>query len=139
MWCYICFIKQKTAYEMRISDWSSDVCSADLADPQEGQRPRRSAEAEAALCGRCDLGLGEVSSGELLLADDPHGRLARVVVEPLDVEHAVEVVELVLEAAGQDVVGLDRDLVAVEREHGSTTWRDTGGMSVWISGVAGQR
>src|SRR3546814_12246554 len=26
-----CFFKQKTAYEMRISDWSSDVCSSDLA------------------------------------------------------------------------------------------------------------
>src|SRR3546814_2405155 len=24
------FFKQKTAYEMRISDWSSDVCSSDL-------------------------------------------------------------------------------------------------------------
>src|SRR3546814_7044339 len=40
------FFKQKTAYEMRISDWSSDVCSSDLAlairrtegddDPQRG-------------------------------------------------------------------------------------------------------
>src|SRR3546814_1192080 len=36
--CYICvfvsclffFFKQKTAYEMRISDWSSDMCSSDL-------------------------------------------------------------------------------------------------------------
>src|SRR3546814_4104165 len=28
---YLCFVfKQKTAYEMRISDWSSDVCSSDL-------------------------------------------------------------------------------------------------------------
>src|SRR3546814_6570932 len=27
-WCF--FFKQKTAYEMRISDWSSDVCSSDL-------------------------------------------------------------------------------------------------------------
>src|SRR3546814_19914555 len=27
--CFFCF-KQKTAYEMRISDWSSDVCSSDL-------------------------------------------------------------------------------------------------------------
>src|SRR3546814_5755903 len=27
------FVKQKTAYEMRISDWSSDVCSSDLPDP----------------------------------------------------------------------------------------------------------
>src|SRR3546814_4220178 len=26
------FFKQKTAYEMRISDWSSDVCSSDLPD-----------------------------------------------------------------------------------------------------------
>src|SRR3546814_8297372 len=33
-WCSVCrcffFFKQKTAYEMRISDWSSDVCSSDL-------------------------------------------------------------------------------------------------------------
>src|SRR3546814_8627392 len=28
---YFFFFKQKTAYEMRISDWSSDVCSSDLA------------------------------------------------------------------------------------------------------------
>src|SRR3546814_5569769 len=28
------FFKQKTAYEMRISDWSSDVCSSDLSDHQ---------------------------------------------------------------------------------------------------------
>src|SRR3546814_10464880 len=27
---YFFFFKQKTAYEMRISDWSSDVCSSDL-------------------------------------------------------------------------------------------------------------
>src|SRR3546814_6667995 len=26
------FVKQKTAYEMRISDWSSDVCSSDLGE-----------------------------------------------------------------------------------------------------------
>src|SRR3546814_14825447 len=29
---YFFFFKQKTAYEMRISDWSSDVCSSDLLD-----------------------------------------------------------------------------------------------------------
>src|SRR3546814_393938 len=28
-------VKQKTAYEMRISDWSSDVCSSDLAQPAQ--------------------------------------------------------------------------------------------------------
>src|SRR3546814_17040429 len=31
--CYFFFFKQKTAYEMRISDWSSDVCSSDLHQP----------------------------------------------------------------------------------------------------------
>src|SRR3546814_8251739 len=31
--CFVFFFcKQKTAYEMRISDWSSDVCSSDLFD-----------------------------------------------------------------------------------------------------------
>src|SRR3546814_2912261 len=29
---FIFFFKQKTAYEMRISDWSSDVCSSDLTE-----------------------------------------------------------------------------------------------------------
>src|SRR3546814_3087580 len=33
---FVCFFffKQKTAYEMRISDWSSDVCSSDLVSDQ---------------------------------------------------------------------------------------------------------
>src|SRR3546814_8370963 len=40
------FFKQKTAYEMRISDWSSDVCSSDLhlpadAEPDERHRGKR--------------------------------------------------------------------------------------------------
>src|SRR3546814_6772614 len=30
---FVFFFKQKTAYEMRISDWSSDVCSSDLPIP----------------------------------------------------------------------------------------------------------
>src|SRR3546814_3163098 len=35
MLCYVFFFfKQKTAYEMRISDWSSDVCSSDLENSQ---------------------------------------------------------------------------------------------------------
>src|SRR3546814_6890401 len=35
---YACFFffKQKTAYELRISDWSSDVCSSDLNGRSEG-------------------------------------------------------------------------------------------------------
>src|SRR3546814_10489833 len=39
---YFFFIKQKTAYEMRMSDWSSDVCSSDLLDGDHMlARPRR--------------------------------------------------------------------------------------------------
>src|SRR3546814_3304709 len=33
--CVLFFFKQKTAYEMRISDWSSDVCSSDLGRLRE--------------------------------------------------------------------------------------------------------
>src|SRR3546814_4058022 len=36
--CIFFFFKQKTAYEMRISDWSSDVCSSDLL-PADRQPP----------------------------------------------------------------------------------------------------
>src|SRR3546814_8672987 len=34
---FIFFFKQKTAYEMRISDWSSDVCSSDLLNAPQVQ------------------------------------------------------------------------------------------------------
>src|SRR3546814_19830003 len=38
MFGVVFFFKQKTAYDMRISDWSSDVCSSDLyADSQNGR------------------------------------------------------------------------------------------------------
>src|SRR3546814_4799305 len=38
--CVVCFFKQKTAYEMRISDWSSDVCSSDLLAIMRGEAQR---------------------------------------------------------------------------------------------------
>src|SRR3546814_1713375 len=45
----IFFFKQKTAYEMRISDWSSDVCSSDLGASRHSHRRARAAR--AARCG----------------------------------------------------------------------------------------
>src|SRR3546814_9034157 len=59
------FFKQKTAYEMRISDWSSDVCSSDLADhPRQGigidggvhvhPDARRQLDADHSLAACCD-------------------------------------------------------------------------------------
>src|SRR3546814_7999462 len=40
------FFKQKTAYEMRISDWSSDVCSSDLQLQQVAEQEGRQAPLE---------------------------------------------------------------------------------------------
>src|SRR3546814_8023707 len=42
------FFKQKTAYEMRISDWSSDVCSSDLVQHPRPERPAVQRQAVAA-------------------------------------------------------------------------------------------
>src|SRR3546814_10433503 len=44
------FFKQKTAYEMRISDWSSDVCSSDLMRDGYDVPPREATEAEIKWC-----------------------------------------------------------------------------------------
>src|SRR3546814_9793674 len=41
----IFFFKQKTAYEMRISDWSSDVCSSDLPPRAPARDPDRDGQA----------------------------------------------------------------------------------------------
>src|SRR3546814_17984426 len=38
MCVFVFFFKQKTAYEMRISDWSSDVCSSDVVEQHQARR-----------------------------------------------------------------------------------------------------
>src|SRR3546814_21033333 len=48
------FFKQKTAYEMRISDWSSDVCSSDLAERRD-RLPARRLRARRRPCGAVAL------------------------------------------------------------------------------------
>src|SRR3546814_2783432 len=42
------FFKQKTAYEVRISDWSSDVCSSDLPGSKRDQGRRRAEDGAVA-------------------------------------------------------------------------------------------
>src|SRR3546814_1405706 len=73
------FFKQKTAYEMRISDWSSDVCSSDLdAVPGEAQgRLHREARVLARLLER------DPRAGARVLR-----RLHRVLVGPVGQRHA---------------------------------------------------
>src|SRR3546814_19116606 len=51
---YVVFFKQKTAYEMRISDWSSDVCSSDLRASVESEQPTDRADPR----GRHTIGVG---------------------------------------------------------------------------------
>src|SRR3546814_3998894 len=95
MLCGFCFFKQKTAYEMRISDWSSDVCSSDLA----GQRQR---PGEAGTAAENDLGerlqrreLGDLrhslqlgrAAGEIEGAAGRDGRRAGCGPRGLDLEH----------------------------------------------------
>src|SRR3546814_10893463 len=73
------FCKQKTAYEMRISDWSSDVCSSDLIAGMDDHR-------QAGLAGGRDMGKEAALLGvtvavvveivEAGLADADHLRVA---------------------------------------------------------------
>src|SRR3546814_2382452 len=74
------FYKKKTAYEMRISDWSSDVCSSDLpaADPacrlRQARRRRRAADLprvrrQIRACIRC--GAREAARRKLLMPYTP--------------------------------------------------------------------
>src|SRR3546814_2836268 len=51
---FVFFFKQKTAYEMRISDWSSDVCSSDLCrGPRSPPRSACSARGPRAAAASC--------------------------------------------------------------------------------------
>src|SRR3546814_1973497 len=58
-----CFFKQKTAYDMRISDWSSDVCSSDLTDFRNYTR------AELTLDARPVVLIGDNGSGKTNLLE----------------------------------------------------------------------
>src|SRR3546814_6891178 len=119
------FFKQKTAYEMRISDWSSDVCSSDLACiARHGsavlaeQHKRGSDNGLFAVLRGCtraqiaaDCYVGNVAHAHrhaLAVGDDGITNL----IDPGDA--GVDAREERL-ATAIDVVGADRDLVAFER------------------------
>src|SRR3546814_4289394 len=66
-WRSIFFFKQKTAYGMRISDWSSDVCSSDLAAVNQAQLNLDYTRVTAPVSGR--MGRHEVSVGNLVMGE----------------------------------------------------------------------
>src|SRR3546814_18739205 len=68
---FIFFFKQKTAYEMRISDWSSDVCSSDLFPNHQSR-----ITASMASIGVIDYGMGNLHSlGKALERVSESGRV----------------------------------------------------------------
>src|SRR3546814_10286303 len=60
---FVFFFKQKTAYEMRISDWSSDVCSSDLSVAPPTPDPRWRRMLWMALAINLAMFLGEIVAG----------------------------------------------------------------------------
>src|SRR3546814_12614599 len=77
------FFKQKTAYEMRISDWSSDVCSSDLGAPLIA---RFEPDCRLEHLERCWIGRGL--------------RAARLAEHALDLRHALDHAIRLLEQLG---------------------------------------
>src|SRR3546814_10775954 len=66
IFCFFFFFKQKTAYEMRISDWSSDVCSSDLLDPSFANGAKQVDGFEARLFGDRRCGPEALDAGAVL-------------------------------------------------------------------------
>src|SRR3546814_2317820 len=123
-YCIFFFFKQKTAYEVRISDWSSDVCSADLVDAAV-DRDRVVVEeddqlAETQVAGQRDRLVADAFH-EAAVADDAIGVVIDQIVAEAGVQqtlgerHADGVGEALAERAGG---GLDAGGVAVFRVPG---------------------
>src|SRR3546814_4103424 len=72
------FFKQKTAYEMRISDWSSDVCSSDLTEQDPYNNVvRTTIEAMAAMLGGTQSLHTNALDEAIALPTDFSARIAR--------------------------------------------------------------
>src|SRR3546814_1383943 len=56
---FMIYVKQKTAYELRICDWSSDVCSSDLRDSSQASSLPPAARQAGRLAGRDPAARGD--------------------------------------------------------------------------------
>src|SRR3546814_1440943 len=118
------FFKQKTAYEMRISDWSSDVCSSDLVGV-ECQDAVDAVEHETRL------------APVQYLAAELHGQFANTEVEcaiDVGIEQIGIVAGVVADLAGLGAIfGNQRDrAVAGRRRAAARTDRPRGVVVVWV-------
>src|SRR3546814_15571877 len=98
------FFKQKTAYEMRISDWSSDVCSSDLYD---GLRGTPTMLASNRGCGLIAAGS---AAGAVRVWDARSGAVL------MSGGHTQPVIDLRLNDVGSRLMRLTRNAVEVRSE-----------------------
>src|SRR3546814_7861174 len=70
---FFCF-KQKPAYEMRISDWSSDVCSSDLVERRGGGVLQQGIDMRSLFFGHGGATGKRQRIGTPILGDSPHSR-----------------------------------------------------------------
>src|SRR3546814_14204632 len=105
---YFVVFKQKSAYEMRISDWSSDVCSSDLvkdpvlADPRLRRAIALSIDV-GALTRVVTHGTGSADSSPIPTASPFHGAVQRPLIQR-DLDAAREIGRASCrERVGQDV------------------------------------
>src|SRR3546814_19674624 len=113
------FFKQKTAYEVRISDWSSDVCSSDLDGADVAER-HGDVGAGAGRHGKALVGIGETE-----LERQVFRRVAAVVDVDLVQRRRVEL-EVVRAAVGlmqRHIIGDQRSEERRVGKEGVSTWR----------------
>src|SRR3546814_4710543 len=108
----IFFFKQKTAYEMRISDWSSDVCSSDLPDSAPGSSTGADFE--------FGITIREADGGALVFSWNPNGTVDGAIVggtENADGANLNQEISRLL--PGQTIVdtGLDRKSTRLNSSH----------------------
>src|SRR3546814_7732602 len=110
------FFKQKAAYEMRISDWSSDVCSSDLAGLETARRKRAQLSAtddvafsqqEHLVEAMDDLQSNRFVLGEHHLALTVFGETPKILAENMSIARAA-LSESGIVAAREDVALEDR-------------------------------
>src|SRR3546814_2608206 len=81
MWFFVFFFKQKTAYELRISDWSSDVCSSDLAELADhvlasaGIAEAAAEGFSATLVGAARSRIGDAADAAITISHQVHGAI----------------------------------------------------------------
>src|SRR3546814_8285459 len=110
------FFKQKTAYEMRISDWSSDVCSSDLKIVHRDAAGRRRSQSLASIAPPEPTLIG--SPPILALSVSPFGSASKICER-----NAVDIRENVREMLSMREAVRERDLG--DRRLCCKDWRQT--------------